>query len=74
MAAKKIKKKSGHNLGMKIVAEGVEYETQRKLLESENCEYYQGYLYSKPVTAQEFELLLKENDKQAGLLASAQMG
>lgn len=51
----------GHNLGMKIVAEGVEYEAQRQLLETENCEYFQGYLFSKPVTAQEFELLLKEN-------------
>ncbi|MBU2894243.1 EAL domain-containing protein [Colwellia sp. D2M02] len=48
----------GHNLGMKIVAEGVEYEAQRQLLESEGCEYYQGYLYAKPVTAQEFEALL----------------
>jgi diguanylate cyclase (GGDEF)-like protein len=64
----------GHNLGMKIVAEGVEYETQRKLLKSEKCEYYQGYLFSKPVTTQEFEQLLKENDKQASLLTSVHMG
>ena len=50
----------GHNLGMKIVAEGVEYEAQRQLLEDENCEYYQGYLFSRPVNVDEFELLLKK--------------
>lgn len=48
----------GKNLGMKIVAEGVEHESQRLLLASEHCEYYQGYLFSKPVPAEEFEALL----------------
>ncbi|PKF61801.1 GGDEF-domain containing protein [Psychromonas sp. psych-6C06] len=51
----------GKNLGMKIVAEGIEYESQRQLLKSEHCDYYQGYLFSKPVTAEELESLL---DKQ----------
>ena len=51
----------GHNLGMKIVAEGVEYEAQRALLESEGCDAFQGYLFSKPVSASEFELLLEQN-------------
>ncbi len=51
----------GHNLGMKIVAEGVEYEDQRKLLASEGCDSFQGYLFSKPVSAREFELLLEQN-------------
>ncbi|PKG39264.1 hypothetical protein CXF74_09495 [Psychromonas sp. Urea-02u-13] len=50
----------GQNLGMKIVAEGIEHEEQRQLLEDENCEYYQGYLFSKPITAKPFEDLLKE--------------
>jgi diguanylate cyclase (GGDEF)-like protein len=58
----------GHNLGMKIVAEGVEYEAQRRLLESENCEYYQGYLFSKPITASDFEVLLKKNNEKFNTL------
>jgi EAL domain-containing protein (putative c-di-GMP-specific phosphodiesterase class I) len=51
----------GHNLGMTIVAEGVEYEAQRALLASEGCDTFQGYLFSKPVSASEFELLLEKN-------------
>ena len=48
----------GHNLGMKIVAEGIEHEEQRQLLLAEQCDYFQGYLFSKPITATEFETLL----------------
>lgn len=48
----------GHNLGMKIVAEGVEYEEQRQLLENEKCDYFQGYLYSKPIKVEEIEIIL----------------
>lgn len=49
----------GHNLGMDIVAEGVEYEEQRQLLEDEECDFYQGYLYSKPVNVEEIEVILR---------------
>jgi len=53
----------GKNLGMMIVAEGVEYKEQRELLAAEGCEFYQGYLFSKPVSATEFTQLL-EHKKQ----------
>ncbi|MEP7075469.1 MAG: EAL domain-containing protein, partial [Acidobacteriota bacterium] len=39
-------------LKMKVVAEGVETETQRRLLRALNCEYVQGFLFSKPVPAE----------------------
>jgi len=39
------------NLGMEVVAEGVESEAQLACLKSLNCEYAQGYLFSKPLTA-----------------------
>ncbi|MGB7274055.1 MAG: bifunctional diguanylate cyclase/phosphodiesterase, partial [Geitlerinemataceae cyanobacterium] len=41
-----------HNLGMSVVAEGVETATQKKTLRSLGCEFAQGYLFSKPVDAQ----------------------
>jgi diguanylate cyclase (GGDEF)-like protein len=40
------------NLGMCVVAEGVETEEQHARLEALGCEYGQGYLYSKPVEAE----------------------
>ncbi len=50
-----------HKLGLKVVAEGIEVEAQRKLLSDAGCDYAQGYLFSKPVPAQEFEVLLRAN-------------
>ena len=38
-----------HNLGLTVVAEGVETDIQAKLLASYNCEYLQGYLLDRPV-------------------------
>ncbi len=50
-----------HNLGLKVVAEGVEHESQLSILRRYKCEMLQGYLYSKPLNAVKFERLLKEN-------------
>jgi diguanylate cyclase (GGDEF)-like protein/PAS domain S-box-containing protein len=41
----------GHNLGMTVVAEGVETEVQLKDLRALGCEFCQGFLFSKPVDA-----------------------
>jgi len=45
-------------LGKVVVAEGVETDEQRAILEQEQCHQYQGYLFSKPVSAEEFANLL----------------
>lgn len=47
------------NLGLDVIAEGVETEEQRAFLERHGCDDYQGYLFSKPVPIEAFEDLLK---------------
>lgn len=49
-----------HKLSLKVVAEGIETEQQRMLLAEAGCDFGQGYLYSKAVTASEFEGLLRK--------------
>jgi EAL domain-containing protein (putative c-di-GMP-specific phosphodiesterase class I) len=46
------------NLGMDVVAEGVEAEDQMERLRALECDYAQGYLFSRPVEARAAELLL----------------
>ncbi|MCU7806718.1 MAG: EAL domain-containing protein [Candidatus Thiodiazotropha sp. (ex Semelilucina semeliformis)] len=51
----------GHNLGHGIVAEGVETAEQFNVLKKLGCETAQGYLFSKPVSADEITKLLNSN-------------
>ncbi|WP_175443063.1 bifunctional diguanylate cyclase/phosphodiesterase [Halofilum ochraceum] len=43
-----------HTMGMEAVAEGVETESLRERLATHGCTAYQGYLYSRPLPADEF--------------------
>jgi len=47
-------------LNLKVVAEGIEDQWHADYLRTMNCEYGQGYFYSKAVPAKEFELLLHQ--------------
>jgi EAL domain-containing protein (putative c-di-GMP-specific phosphodiesterase class I) len=47
-----------HSLGMDVVAEGVEKAEELKILRKHHCDKMQGYLFSRPVPAAEFESLL----------------
>src|SRR5690606_14475442 len=58
----------GLNLNLEVVAEGIEDEFQAEVLAKNQCNYGQGYLYSKPVQAHEFEQLLIEGLKKDSLL------
>jgi len=49
----------GHNLGLKIVAEGVETLEQLQFLRTTGCDLVQGYLMSRAVEAQAFAQLLR---------------
>ena len=50
----------GLNLRLNVVAEGIEDDQQKKILKDNGCMTGQGYLFSKPVAANEFETLLRE--------------
>lgn len=54
-----------NNLGMEVIAEGVETEEQRTHLERFGCPVCQGYLFSRPVPLDQFEDLLKESAKES---------
>lgn len=47
-----------HNLGLRVVAEGVETTEQLGILAEMGCDEYQGYLYSKPISAADLEHLM----------------
>jgi EAL domain-containing protein (putative c-di-GMP-specific phosphodiesterase class I) len=53
-----------NNLGLNVIAEGVETEQQRVCLEDQGCYVYQGYLFSRPIPLAEFEALLNDRSKQ----------
>ena len=55
----------GHELGLSIVAEGVEDEECLAFLREVGCDYAQGYLIGKPMPAGELEALVNDDLKRA---------
>ena len=51
----------GHNLGLRVVAEGVEHKDIYQKLEALKCDFIQGYMISKPLPVKEFNSWLKLN-------------
>lgn len=52
-----------HSLGLKVIAEGVETEQQFDILTSLNCDYVQGFLFSKPLKAEALKDYLAAADE-----------
>ena len=53
--------KLAHNIGLHVVAEGVEHQEQFELLQSYKCELLQGYFISKPVNYEEIIRTIQQN-------------
>lgn len=49
----------GQNLGLAVIAEGVETEEQMRFLSENGCDAYQGYLLSKPIQAGELHAFME---------------
>jgi EAL domain-containing protein (putative c-di-GMP-specific phosphodiesterase class I) len=47
------------NMGLSVIAEGVETEQQKDFLLQNGCHYIQGYYYCKPLVADEIEVRLR---------------
>ncbi|MFZ2725308.1 MAG: bacteriohemerythrin [Methylococcaceae bacterium] len=48
------------SLGLNVIAEGVETQEQLQFLLNNGCHHYQGYLFSEPLSINQFEILLEQ--------------
>jgi diguanylate cyclase (GGDEF)-like protein/PAS domain S-box-containing protein len=58
-----------HELGLKVIAEGIETHEQLDLLVRAKCDFGQGFLFSQAIPPEQMEALLQENEKRYLLLA-----
>jgi sensor c-di-GMP phosphodiesterase-like protein len=55
-----------HNLGLNIVAEGIENNASQEILAKMGCDQGQGYFFGKPMSSENFLLWTKDFDKRLG--------
>jgi len=55
----------GNSLNLKIIAEGVETQQQLDFLRAHQCDYVQGFYFSKPISAQKLEYYQKQHKRDA---------
>lgn len=47
-------------IGLKVLAEGVETPEQVAFLKEYDCDEYQGYYFSRPISAKQIEMMVRE--------------
>jgi EAL domain-containing protein (putative c-di-GMP-specific phosphodiesterase class I) len=50
------------SMGFSVIAEGVETNAQKSFLSQQGCDAYQGYLFSRPLTFEQFEVFYLRKD------------
>jgi diguanylate cyclase (GGDEF)-like protein len=63
----------GRALGMTVVAEGVETAEQDRILKESNCQEFQGFLFSRPISAEQIACLLSEGGNLIDRVASPRL-
>jgi EAL domain-containing protein (putative c-di-GMP-specific phosphodiesterase class I) len=58
-----------HSMSMKVVAEGVESVQQREVIQSLDCDAYQGYLFARPSPLADLEIMLGRSNQDVEILA-----
>ena len=51
----------GNSLGFRVIAEGVETPEQHSFLAANDCRFYQGYLFGRPMSSDEFKTFVRAN-------------
>lgn len=64
----------GHNMGLKVVAEGIENSDQKFWLKKQGCDFAQGFYFSRPIPAAEIESSLLAIKRKLELVASNNIG
>jgi EAL domain-containing protein (putative c-di-GMP-specific phosphodiesterase class I) len=62
------------NLGLEVVAEGVETEAQLRFLMGKGCRRFQGYYFSRPRAEEDFEKILRGMGRSSLSRSSADEG
>jgi diguanylate cyclase (GGDEF)-like protein/PAS domain S-box-containing protein len=63
-----------HNLNMKVIAEGVETVEQLEFFRMHKCDEVQGYLFSEPLPAEDFERMLRKQSTERAFHCSGEGG
>ncbi|GAA6154448.1 putative bifunctional diguanylate cyclase/phosphodiesterase [Pseudoteredinibacter isoporae] len=64
----------GHNMGLKVVAEGIESNDQKLWLKDQGCDYAQGFYFSKPISARDIEESFCTIQRKLTLVAANDIG